>query len=140
MSPREFEEYCENLIRESLDMNLYNLKYQRRKVYPSIGLTIMDFYISEKRQGGRSWVIECKHYQTAVLGQAQLRRAEEYRKRSKSSGAIMLISKGSNQTNIFQNQADELGIPVIEVDIGWKSKVHLLRKFLVAKLDLELYF
>ena len=77
----------------------------------------MDIYIAERRQGGKRYVIDCKHYRKAWLNEQEIDSTLCYKKGSKASVAIVLISGASKQfTPGFESYAQSMGVPVIRVN------------------------
>ena len=55
----------------------------------------MDYHVAEKRQGGKHYVIDCKHYPKAILSRREVDDTLEYKRKSRASKAIILISQES---------------------------------------------
>ena len=51
----------------------------------------MDISVAERRQGGRHFVIDCKHFPIAELNENEIQTTLDYKRRSKASKAIILI-------------------------------------------------
>ena len=58
----------------------------------------MDIHVAERRQGGRGFVFECKHYTTSNIQTKHVDQVLEYKCRCKATAAVLLISKITDKT------------------------------------------
>ena len=137
MKWREFERYCEDLITESLDPDRYRITPQYIGEYAGI-IKRMDFHIAEKRRGGRAYVVDCKHFQVNPLPRGEIETTREYQRLCKASSSIILVSSVSDCPESFLEYAHDMGVEVISVDIGWRTRIPLFRRLLGRELDLGL--
>lgn len=114
MSPKRFEKFCENRVKRWF--RDFNLEFQLRRIYKG-KKKIMDIYIAEKRQGGKRYVIDCKHFRVRPLNEYEIDSTLEYKTDCKASVAIMLISGVSKKfTPGFEACAKSVRVPVIRVN------------------------
>lgn len=138
MTWREFEKICEDLIHKSLDPEKWRIQYQRKKKYKDGATKIMDIHIAERRQGGRCIVVDCKHFPKAKLNRHEIESVLDYKKRSKASIAIMMISKDSRYDESFLAMAEEYGIKTLIVDpYDQKGLFSFFRKIFLQKNEIE---
>ena len=112
---KEFENSCESLINKAFPKRNYRIEKQKRTTYSDGSLKIMDYHVAEKRQGGKHYVIDCKHYPKAILSRREVDDTLEYKRRSKASKAVILISQESNIGEGFFQYAKEQGVLVKKV-------------------------
>ena len=124
---RQFEILCESLIRESLDPQKWRIASQRRRQYADGETKIMDFHIAERRQGGRGIVIDCKHFPKAPLNENEIRTTVDYKRRSRASKAIILISSESNYDERFLQAArmNDVDVQVVSTQNAGRLKLLL---------------
>ena len=130
---KEFEDGCESLIKKAFPN--HEIEKLRRATYSDGSLKIMDYHVKENRQGGKHYVIDCKHYPKATLGRRQVDDTLDYKRRSKASKAIILISRESNIGGNFLRYAEEHDVLVKQVRrfdsrllntiINWRFKIEL---------------
>ena len=138
MTWQEFEQYCEDLIRESLDPERYRICPQYRGEYGGV-VKVMDFHIAERRQGGRHFVVDCKHFQVAPLNRGEIETTRQYQRLCRANpGSIILVSSVTNCPESVRRHAEDMGVEIIEVDIGWRTRIPLFRRLLRRGLDLGL--
>ena len=134
MSWREFEKFLETCIENALDGTSWRLTAQRGRSYVDVDggrkNLRLDFHIAERRQGGRSLVVDAKHYKTAYLRRHDADTVEDYRRRCRASEAIIIASPITNFTeDLVEYCFDELGIAVIEIN---RNIVSTIRKVFYA--------
>ena len=138
MTWREFEQYCEDLITESLDPDRYRITPQYEGEYGGL-IKRMDFHIAEKRRGGRAYVVDCKHFQKSSVPIKEIETTREYQRLCKANPrSIVLVSSVSECPESFLRYAEDMGVEIIPVDIGWRTRIPLFRKLLGRHLDLRL--
>ena len=115
MSWREFEKRCENLIERRVPGNEYRINPQRERTYADGQTKRMDIHIAERRRGGNHHVVDCKHFPKATLNENEIQTTLEYKKISRASKAIILVSASSNCPDTFVNSAREQGVRVKKV-------------------------
>lgn len=124
MTPHEFEIFCDNLIRETLDPVRYRITHSYRKTYEG-QRSIMDFHIAERRQGGCSYVIEAKHYTAASIQREDIDHVEEYRQKCKASMAIFLVSNVTTFSENMKQYAVNLNMRILRIDIENPTPIDL---------------
>ena len=128
MKWREFEKYCEDLIQQCFPNDKYSVKCHNKKTYPGGVIKIMDIKIAERRQGGKAYVVDCKHFPTATLSENEIQTTLSYKRLSKAAKAIILISEQSNCPDSFKKSAERQGVPVIRVKVTDWSLVNRIRQ------------
>lgn len=132
MDPRDFEQQCEDLVGYCLHDKQYRIKNQRRQIYG--GRTkIMDIYIAERKQGGRHYVIDCKHFTTRPLDMNEIQTTLEYKRLSRASKAIILISGKTNCPPRIKEFAKSQDVPIIRVSIVNSDLVNRMKRFFFGK-------
>jgi hypothetical protein len=141
MDWREFEKLCEKrlnkikdelsqelreLIGEDIDEDLIKVDPQRKTTSPDGETKRVDLYIAERRQGGRRYVIDCKHFPKAQLNNHEVDTTLEYKARHRASKAFMFVSDVSNCPASFMRYAEKMGIAVLTVDTSMSSRLPLL--------------
>ena len=136
MTWREFEERCQDLIKGLFPPDKFVTEFQREKTYADGETKRMDIYIAEKRQGGRHYVVDCKHFPKATLNENEIQTTLEYKRKSKASRAVILISAQSNCPDSFISSAERQGVIVQKVSTVNARIVNRL-KDRFFKLDLS---
>jgi hypothetical protein len=67
MTWRQFELYCEDLMRSIFSDSEYRVSTQHNVTYSDGMNKRLDMHIAERRRGGRGFVIDFKHFKTASL-------------------------------------------------------------------------
>ena len=111
MTWREFEKLCEELVTETYG-DTWKVKIQPTRTYADGQTKRMDIEISERRQGGKHYVIDCKHFPKAALNEEEIRTTLDYKRRSKASKAFILVSSASNCPPSFLESAKRQGVNV----------------------------
>jgi hypothetical protein len=91
----------------------------------------MDISVAERKPGGRHYVIDCKHWPIAYLNEHEIETTLDYKRRSKASKEIILVSASSNCPDKFMDSAYRQGVPVI--------RVRTVNTFLVKQIQ-EIFF
>ena len=112
MTWREFEKLCEELVTDTFHGDTWQVKIQPTRTYADSQTKRMDIEISERRQGGKHYVVDCKHFPTAVLNEEEIRTTLDYKRRSKASRAFILVSSASNCPQSFLNSARRQDVSV----------------------------
>ena len=112
---KEFEDSCESLIEKAFPNRKFRIESQRRVYFSDGSLKIMDYHVAQRRPGGNHYVIDCKHYPKASLSRREVDATLEYKRRSRASKAIILISRESNIGGEFLRYAKEKGVLVKKV-------------------------
>ena len=128
MTWKQFEEYCEDLIQRCFPNDKYRVECQRERTYSDGVTKRMDISIAEKRRGGKHYVVDCKHFPTAVLSENEIQTTVSYKKLSKASKAIILISEQSNCPDSFKRSAESQKVPVVRVKVTDTSLVNRIRE------------
>lgn len=119
MNWREFELECQYLIRNSLNPNEYRIETQYSRDYSGQNLR-MDFHIAERRQGGKGYVIDCKHYQQGMIPAQEINSLLNYMNRCRASKGIILLSQDTVPSNAFINRwnevSDKISVVVVRTD------------------------
>lgn len=115
MTWREFELNCEELVRRCLRGTEYTVRSQVERSYADGQTKRLDIHIVENRQGGRHFVIDCKHFPIAVLNENEIKTTIDYRRRSRASKALILVSDTSNCPDRFVKSAERQNVPVLVV-------------------------
>ncbi len=89
MKWRDFERVCEELVKRCFPNDHYRVRSQGilRRIKGR-----MDILISERRPGGKRYVIECKHYPKSPLPKRAVKQVVNYKRKDKASKGILLIS------------------------------------------------
>ena len=100
MSWRQFEMFVEDAIGRAVDEMRWRVIAQREKPYTTPGGDTvnkrLDLHIAERRQGGRSIVIDAKHYKKTDLNRQQIDSVEEYRRLCRASLGLLTVSEVTN--------------------------------------------
>ena len=112
MTWREFEKVCEKLVTDTFHGDTWKVKIQPTRTYADSQTKRMDIEISERRQGGKHYVIDCKHFPKAELNEEEIRTTLDYKRRSKASRAFILVSSASNCPQSFLNSARRQDVSV----------------------------
>ena len=112
MTWREFEKVCEKLVTDTFHGDTWKVKIQPTRTYADGQTKRMDIEISERRQGGKHYVIDCKHFPKAELNEEEIRTTLEYKIRSRASRAFILVSSASNCPQSFLNSARRQDVSV----------------------------
>jgi len=134
MSWREFEVFLEECIIKALSGTPWRLSAQRARAYVDADgghkNLRLDFHVAERRQGGKSVVIDAKHYKTAYLRRHDADSVEEYRRKCRAAEAIIIVSPITNfSEDLIDYCFDELNIALLEAN---RSIVSNLRKVFIA--------
>lgn len=140
MTPREFEQVCEELVKDGFPDDKYKITPKRH-----IRNGIMDILISERKRGGKRYVIECKHYPKTRLQKEKVvrqvegdRRNEGYRRNERASKAILLISGATKSFSPgFEEYLNSKGIEVLSVSTSKLSLVNDIRNFFGVEKELK---
>ena len=89
----------------------------------------MDIHIAERRRGGRHFVIDCKHFPKTNLNENEIRTTLEYKKRSKASKAIILVSKASRCPDKFLQSAKTQEVKVLKVSVVKSKLVNKIKDY-----------
>ena len=133
---KDFEDSCESLINKAFSKRKYRIEKQRRVTYADGSLKIMDYHVAEKRQGGNHYVIDCKHYPKETLRKREVDSTLEYKRKSKASKAIILISRESKIGDGFFEYAKENGVLVKKVRTPDSNLLRWIERFLF-KVELD---
>lgn len=117
MKWREFEKHCEELVKRCFPDDKYRICCGEKRIYADGVAKIMDISIAERKQGGRHYVVDCKHFPIAVLNENEIQTTLEYKRRSRAAKAIILVSGESNCPDGFMRSAESQGVPVIRVEV-----------------------
>ncbi|MDP4537643.1 hypothetical protein Q3O60_15765 [Alkalimonas collagenimarina] len=121
MSWREFEVFLEGCIEQALAGTNWRLSAQRARSYVDANggrkNLRLDFHVAERRQGGRSVVIDARHYKTAYLRRHDADAVDEYRRKCRAAEAIIITSPITCfSENLIDYCFEELGIALLEVN------------------------
>ena len=116
ISAPEFEKYCLDLFERDLDPSEF--KTERHHKLPS-GREV-DIYIAEKRQGGKKYIIECKHYQKDTLSRRKEDTEREdvvdqtlaYKREARATRAVILISSATKCSENLRRKAEEQEVEI----------------------------
>ena len=136
MTWREFEKLCEKLVTDTFHGDTWKVKIQPVRTYADGQTKRMDIEISERRQGGNHYVIDCKHFPKAVLNEEEIRTTLDYKKRSRASRAFILVSSASNCPRSFLDSAKRQNVSVQIVST--KKYPELLKWMRNGFFDLDL--
>ena len=115
MTPKEFELFCLKLVKRCFPNDDYRVCYHPHRKYKDGVTKIMDINIAERRQGGKHYVIDCKHFQVNDLNTYEVDSTLCYKRKSNASAAIMLISGVSNCPEKVLRYAERKKVYVIPV-------------------------
>ena len=125
----EFEERCEELVRRCLPNDKYRIISQYSRVFSDGERRRMDFHIAERKQGGKHYVVDCKHFTKAYLNENEIRTTLNYKRKCRASKAIILVSKSSNCPQSFINSAQRQGVLVLKVSTTNSVIVNRMKDF-----------
>lgn len=114
MRPKGFERFCERRVKRwfrdfKVECQASYIKDGKRKR--------IDILISEKEDGGKCYVIDCKHFRSRALNEYEINSTLEYKMDKEASAAIILISGASKKFNPgFESYSRSMGVPVIRVN------------------------
>ena len=126
---REFEQRCEDLAHGCFPNEKYRVECNQPRTYADGETKRMDISVAERRQGGRHFVIDCKHFPIAELNENEIQTTLDYKRRSKASKAIILMSKSSNCPSRFMASAKRQGVLVLTVSTSSSTLVNAIRDF-----------
>ena len=132
MTWREFEQRCEGLISRCFPNEKYRVQYNQPKTYADGKTKKMDISVAERRQGGKHFVIDCKHFPIAELNENEIKTTLDYKQRSRASKAIILVSKSSNCPSRFMASARRQDVLVLTVSTSNLGLVNAIRDFFFA--------
>ena len=112
---REFEQRCEDLVNRTFPDKKYRVECNQPRTYADGRTKRMDISIAERRQGGCHFVIDCKHFPIAELNENEIQTTLDYKRRSRASKAIILVSKSSYCPSRFMASAKRQGVLVLTV-------------------------
>ena len=136
MTWKQFEKYCEDLIQRCFPDDKYRVECQKVGTYRDGVTKRMDISIAERRPGGRHYVVDCKHFPTAILNENEIQTTLEYKRLSKAAKAIILISGQSNCPDSFKRSAERQGVPVIRVKVtDWSLENRIREIFFKPKIQ-----
>src|SRR5262249_31846072 len=96
----QFEQFVIEQTKFTLDQTQWRIASQwRRKYLQKDGEPIelrMDVHIAERRQGGRGIVLDAKHFTKVPLNKNEINTTERYRKSTKASLGIVVVSPVTN--------------------------------------------
>ena len=136
MTWREFEKLCEKLVTDTFHGDTWKVKIQPVRTYADGQTKRLDIEISERRQGGKHYVIDCKHFPKAVLNEEEIRTTLDYKRRSRASRAFILVSSASNCPQSFLDSARHQKVSV-EI-VSTKKYPGLLKWMRNGFFDLDL--
>ena len=136
MSWHEFEQRCLELVHRCFPDEDFRIAYQREQSYADGQTKRMDISIAEKRQGGCHYVIDCKHFTKADLNQHEIDTTLDYKRRSRASKAILMVSNDSNCPQRFLDAAERQGVLVVTVSTPESYLLRRMRDFLFT-IDLS---
>ena len=134
MEWQEFEELCkerldrikeelsEELGGDDIGKDLIKVKPQNTTTFSDGATKRVDFYIAEKRIGGRRYVLDCKHYPSG-LRKREVDKTLEYKNRHNATGAFILLSDVSNLPESVEKYADEKEVKILKVDRSLSSRL-----------------
>ena len=129
MTWREFEQRCEELARRCFPNQKYRVECNQPRTYADGNTRRMDISVAERRQGGRHFVIDCKHFPIAELNENEIQTTLDYKQRSRASKAIILVSRSSNCPSRFMASARRQGVLVLTVSTSTSGLVNAIRDF-----------
>jgi hypothetical protein len=109
-SGKEYEIFCESIIRKMFSNRHYRVSVQKRVAKT---LKRVDISIAERKPGGRHYVFDCKDYRLACLGTMQLAQVEAYRRDTRASKAALLIPEYTEVPGNIAKKAAQMGIKII---------------------------
>ena len=96
----------------------------------------MDIPIAESRQGGKHYVVDCKHFPIASLNEHEIQTTLEYKRYAKAAQAIILVSASSNWPDEFVSSARSQGVLVKKVSTANSNLITQIKDFFF-NLDLS---
>ncbi len=136
MTWREFEKLCEKLVTDTFHGDTWRVAIQPVRTYADGQTKRMDIHIAERRQGGKHYVVDCKHFPKAALNEEEIRTTLDYKRRSRAARAFILVSSASNCPQSFLDSAERQGVRV-EV-VSTKKYPGLLKWMRNGFFDLDL--
>jgi hypothetical protein len=113
----QFEQFVIEQTKLTLDQTRWRVASQwGRKYLQKDGETIglrMDVHIAERRQGGRGIVLDAKHFTKVPLNKNEINTTEHYRRSTRSSLGIVVVSPATCVPSSVVAYARELGRIVI---------------------------
>lgn len=94
----KFEKRCGKLFQSFFPNSQYRVAEQRHVAKTRKS---MDIHIAERRQGGKGFVFDCKHY-TGEKSKIQKKHVDqllEYKKNCRASSAVMILSSSTAEAN-----------------------------------------
>lgn len=133
MTWRDFERRCEELVERCFSRKDYKITFNEPRKYADGKTKRVDIRVSERKQGGRNFVIDCKHFPVATLNKEEIRTTFDYKRRSNASKAIILVSKVSNCPDSFIRSAKSQGVDVLEVSTVNASLVNQIKDYFIGR-------
>jgi hypothetical protein len=127
ISWRDFELYCENIIKEWFPEDKFRIAAQHSRVYIDGKTRRFDFHIAERRVGGCGFVVDCKHFPVSNLRKNEIDTTLDYKKACKASKAIILVSSQSKGIREFKRLCDDNDVLLHVVGVG---RIHEMKRML----------
>lgn len=93
---KKFQDRCEDLISRSLPDSAFRVVSSKRL---KDSRKEMDIHVAERRQGGRGFVFECKHYPKTKIRNEHVDQVVKYKRKCRASAAVLLISKATERAD-----------------------------------------
>ncbi len=122
LSWRHFEQLVERAVTEALDPQVWRVATQWERRYRDGQLKRMDLHVAERRRGGRSVVIDAKHF-TRPLPKHEIDTTLDYKKRARASLAVLIVSSTTTIPKATQTYADKHKVIIIKLNN--QSKKHI---------------
>jgi len=107
---KEYEILCISILEEMLDDSEYRVEYQKRVAGSRRRI---DISVAERRQGGRNFVFDAKHFPIADLSKNEIDSTEAYRRDVRGSQAVILLPEYANVPQSVSNYAYECGVSIV---------------------------
>jgi hypothetical protein len=121
---REFEILVEDAFDAALDPDKWRIENQWERHY-SNGDTVkrMDVHVAERRQGGRGFVIDAKHFKKSKLKRREVDTTLEYKSLCRASKAIIIVSDVTIVSDSAESCAEEMDVEILRANRNLRSNL-----------------
>lgn len=119
----QFEKLVIKSVIAALDPDLWRVRPQHGRVYNNYGNKKMDLHIAERRQGGRGYVIDAKHFKDSALTRNEVNTTLDYKKACRASQAIIIASNASWIPVNVEDYASQNGVILMAANRNLRSNV-----------------
>ncbi len=122
LSWREFEVKVESAA-GTLNPRRWRVEPQAVRAYADGAVKRLDISVAERRQGGRNFVIDAKHFRSSTLTKHEVDSTEDYRRRSRGSAALLVVSTVTVVPEPVIGYADRIGVELLAANRNLASNL-----------------